>query len=142
MKSAQEKLDDMRGLVASMERHGAALQAELARLRAEPGTGDWVLRGQHINEFQQASIARAVKRCKQAHFTNLDIRINGKNEAEEADWVKWLEPVKNKQHDAEREARDSAGIGDERNGRIESGRDRLNAALASQSQMEKHGGGA
>lgn len=68
---------------------------------------DWILRGQHINELQQASIARVVKRCKQAHFTNLDIRINGKNEAEEADWVKWLEPVTvtTNQHSPEREAR-------------------------------------
>lgn len=93
MKSAQQQLDEMRELAASMERHGAALQAELILLRARPATGDWILRGKHINEFQQASIARMVRRCKQAHFTNLDIRINGKNEAEEADWVKWLEPL-------------------------------------------------
>jgi hypothetical protein len=59
----------------------------------EAQAGDWILRGKHINELQQDSIARSAKRCKQAHYVDLDIRINGKNEREQADWVKWLEPV-------------------------------------------------
>lgn len=50
----------------------------------------WTLDHDKVNEFQLASIEKVVKRAKQAHYTNLKIRINGQWEEYEADWVKHL----------------------------------------------------
>lgn len=44
-----------------------------------------------INDLQVESIKRTIKRCKQAHFTNVHIRVNGEWEIEEADWIKHME---------------------------------------------------
>lgn len=41
-----------------------------------------------INDLQLESLRHAIKRAKAAHFTDLDIRINGQNERIEADWLK------------------------------------------------------
>jgi hypothetical protein len=53
----------------------------------------WFLSADAINDIQNESLARSVKRCKQAHFTDLQIRINGEFEAAQADWIKHLRPI-------------------------------------------------
>lgn len=56
----------------------------------EPPTS-WMLPCARINSVQQWSIRRLVKRCKQAHFVNVRIRINGEWEEYEADWIKHMQ---------------------------------------------------
>lgn len=53
----------------------------------------WFLPLSSINDIQAVSVAEQVKRTKQAHHTDLDIRINGQNESHQADWVKHLQAV-------------------------------------------------
>lgn len=53
----------------------------------------WSLSSDKINELQQASIGRLVKRCKQAHFVDVRLRINGNYEYEQADWIKHMLPA-------------------------------------------------
>lgn len=53
----------------------------------------WFLPLSSINDIQAESVAAQIVRTKQAHSTDLDIRINGKNELHQADWVKKLQPV-------------------------------------------------
>jgi hypothetical protein len=43
-----------------------------------------------INRLQCESIERLVKRARHAHWTNIDMRINGQNEHFEADWIKHM----------------------------------------------------
>lgn len=43
-----------------------------------------------INDLQRASIHRMIARAKPAHFTNIYMRIGGKDETYEADWLKHL----------------------------------------------------
>ena len=51
----------------------------------------FVIPARSINHLQRDSILRTIKRTKQAHFTNVEIRINGQYECEEADWIKHME---------------------------------------------------
>jgi len=53
----------------------------------------WVLTDQNINELQVESIDRLIARCKAAHFVDICIRINGKDERVQADWLKHLKRV-------------------------------------------------
>lgn len=53
----------------------------------------WCLTNQKINDLQVASIDRLIDRCKAAHFVNVHVRINGKDEHYEADWLKHLKRV-------------------------------------------------
>lgn len=55
-----------------------------------PPETDWRLPAGSINRLQQASIARIVQRCKQAHYVDIVVRINGKYEVHQADWIKRL----------------------------------------------------
>jgi hypothetical protein len=52
--------------------------------------GGWSLYAAKINDLQQDSIAALVRRCRAAHFVNVQVRINGKWETYEADWIKHL----------------------------------------------------
>ena len=52
----------------------------------------WQLDSRHINNLQQDSIVALVKRCKAAHYVDVSIRINGKYELHQADWIKHLKP--------------------------------------------------
>jgi hypothetical protein len=56
-----------------------------------PLAADWKLPAEKINRLQQASIERLVTRCKQAHYVDIVVRINGKYEVHQADWIKHLE---------------------------------------------------
>lgn len=51
---------------------------------------DWRLPRSKINELQQADIVLVVALCKQAHFVNVRVRINGEWREFEADWIKHL----------------------------------------------------
>lgn len=53
----------------------------------------WRLTNEHINELQVASVDKIIKRCRAAHFVNVRIRINGKWEEHEADWIKHMQRV-------------------------------------------------
>ena len=44
-----------------------------------------------INDLQVAGIKKTIERCKQAHFVNIHIRVNGQWETQEADWIKNME---------------------------------------------------
>ncbi len=55
-----------------------------------PPEQTWVLREDCINKLQQRSIEELVKRCKLAHHTDIVLRINGKYEVFQADWIKSL----------------------------------------------------
>lgn len=46
---------------------------------------------EQINDLQQASIAALVKRCKQSHYVDIRVRINGEYEWFQADWIKHME---------------------------------------------------
>lgn len=54
---------------------------------------DWVLRGKYINEFVQKSLSNQVRLASANSLCDIEIRVNGKWERFEADWVKYLEPL-------------------------------------------------
>lgn len=62
---------------------------------SDGNTRGWTLDAARINRLQDESIERLVKRCKQAHFVNVQVRINGEWEEFEADWIKHLVPADN-----------------------------------------------
>ena len=43
-----------------------------------------------INDLQRASIKSLIARAKGAHYTNVHLRINGRDEVVAADWIKHL----------------------------------------------------
>ena len=49
----------------------------------------------NINDIQLATMRRTIDRAKHAHFTNVELRINGENETEQADWLKHFIEVPN-----------------------------------------------
>ena len=51
---------------------------------------NWRLLSDHINSLQDASIEKLVQVCKQAHYVNVSVRINGEDRLYQADWIKWL----------------------------------------------------
>lgn len=55
-------------------------------------TTAWRLPRRKINVVQQTSIEELVRVCKQAHFVNVRVRINGEWAEFEADWIKHLKP--------------------------------------------------
>jgi hypothetical protein len=50
----------------------------------------WRLTDEHINNLQVADVDEIIKRAKQAHFVNIQVRINGTWEQYEGDWIKHL----------------------------------------------------
>lgn len=53
----------------------------------------FVMRADAVNDLQLESMRRVMNRARAAHFTNIDMRINGKNEISEADWLKQFREV-------------------------------------------------
>jgi len=49
----------------------------------------------NINEIQLETMRRTIDRAKHAHFTNVELRINGKYVHEQADWLKHFIEVPN-----------------------------------------------
>lgn len=66
---------------------------EIDRLQALLASG-WYLPRKPLNDLQIDSVNEQIKRCRQAHFTNIQIRINGEFEIHEADWIKHMKPLK------------------------------------------------
>lgn len=54
----------------------------------------WILDEKYVNEPQRESITKLIKRCKQAHFVDVKVRINGEDEWYEIDWLKHLAELK------------------------------------------------
>ena len=50
----------------------------------------WRLTDEKINHLQVESIDNLIRRAKHAHYVNVYVRINGKDETYEADWLKHL----------------------------------------------------
>lgn len=46
-----------------------------------------------INDLMRDSMLAVIKRAAGAHYTNIEMRINGKDERHEADWIKHLQVV-------------------------------------------------
>ena len=86
----QDQYADINGKYKDMSIR-SVVEAYLTAKSAEQPVG-WSLSPERINDLQHASIERTVKRCKQAHFVDVRIRINGDYEYEEADWIKHLKP--------------------------------------------------
>lgn len=45
----------------------------------------------NVNEIVLTSMLECLKASKGAHFTNIEMRINGEDRRYEADWLKYLE---------------------------------------------------
>lgn len=71
------------------------LKEQSSRPASQPAPDErstnWRLSAEKINAIQQSSICELVKRCKAAHFVDVHVRINGKWEVFQADWIKHLE---------------------------------------------------
>jgi hypothetical protein len=48
----------------------------------------------HLNASMRRWLTRLLERARRAHYVNITIRLNGKDESFEADWVKHLKVVK------------------------------------------------
>lgn len=46
-----------------------------------------------VGEEHLEKILRMIERLKHAHYTTLLIRINGRDERFDGDWIKYLRPV-------------------------------------------------
>lgn len=57
------------------------------------GNRVWCLTDAKINSLHADSIDRLIKRCKQAHYVDIRVRINGEYEWHEGDWLKHLRRV-------------------------------------------------
>lgn len=68
----------------------AAGEAALSEPEPTPEPFIWVLKYSDINGLQVDSLMLLLERCKHAHFIDARIRINGKYEFYEADWLKHL----------------------------------------------------
>ncbi len=53
----------------------------------------FVLPNDSINDLQLEDLRKVIERAKHAHMTDIDMRINGKNEHYEADWLKHFQEV-------------------------------------------------
>lgn len=53
----------------------------------------WILTDEKINYLQVTTVSTLVERARHAHFCNVYLRINGKDEVFEADWLKHLKPI-------------------------------------------------
>ena len=51
------------------------------------------LPGDKVNSLQVASVLRLIERAKHAHMTDIKLRINGRDEWIQADWLKHLEKI-------------------------------------------------
>lgn len=50
----------------------------------------YVIPERFVNDIQANSISTMIARAKRAHYCNVYLRINGKDELYEADWIKHL----------------------------------------------------
>ena len=65
----------------------AALREWLSDAKA---SSVWTLTDKNINSLQVESVDSLIRRAKAAHYVNVLVRINGKDEIYEADWLKHL----------------------------------------------------
>ena len=53
---------------------------------------EFYLKDESINDIVRDSMLDVIKLARQAHFTDIHMRINGEWRRFEADWIKHLEP--------------------------------------------------
>lgn len=83
------KLENVR---PGKHQHPTCSQAAPHQPEARVG-GGWFLSASSINDIQCESVDKQIAICKQAHYTDLDVRINGQNQVHEADWIKHMVKV-------------------------------------------------
>lgn len=71
-------------------------------MSAEPVA--WILTDEKINDLQVTTVETLVRRAKAAHYCNVYLRINGKDELYEADWIKHMRLAKDPQSPAQARA--------------------------------------
>ena len=49
-----------------------------------------------INHFVKDTLIKTIDLAKCAHYTDIDMRINGENKSFEADWIKYMKVIKMK----------------------------------------------
>lgn len=89
LEAAQEAISDaIQRAEEDREKAIAAGEAELAK--PEPEILGWTLKWEDVNHLQRDTVELLVQRCKHAHTTDVKLRIKGKDEWYEADWLKHL----------------------------------------------------
>ena len=79
----------------------AAGEAELAKPDPKNEPLTWILKYSDINPLQSDSLIKLVERSKHAHYIDVRLRINGKYEFYEADWLKHFHIVTPTQKDSQ-----------------------------------------
>jgi hypothetical protein len=74
---------------------GLEKSGRVEKLPADKGRLVFTLDTSKINDLQIESINQVIPRTRQAHHTDISIRINGTTESWQADWIKHLVPVSN-----------------------------------------------
>ena len=95
---SEEMLEKLSGLNLEVEkfftlvaaRYKAMIAAAPQPELAEGSVVAFVLTDKNINHLQVNSVEALVARAKHAHMTDIKLRINGKDEWYEADWIKHL----------------------------------------------------
>ena len=87
MKRGEQVLEiDENGVV-----HDPAVEAaERKEPIAQSEIGGWFLNRSKVNSVQEESIEKLIRRCRGAHYVDVIVRINGKDERYQVDWLKHL----------------------------------------------------
>ena len=78
------------GVANQMPVHRRTIAALREWLSDAKASAAWHLTDAKINSLQVESIDSLIRRAKAAHYVNVLVRINGKDEIYEADWLKHL----------------------------------------------------
>ena len=71
-----------------VEKAITSLKQAIAEAEQEPVA--WLITDEKINHLQVESIQRLIDRARHAHHTDICLRINGKDEWFQADWLKHM----------------------------------------------------
>jgi hypothetical protein len=83
-------LPDLFGVLTQIDN----MTCRLVRAAPSPAPAEpvaFVITDEKINHLQVNTIRKTVERCKHAHHTDLQLRINGQDEWLQADWVKHMQ---------------------------------------------------
>lgn len=53
----------------------------------------YIIDTENLSQPALETMIHTINLSRQAHMTNVDMRINGENKIFEADWIKYLEPI-------------------------------------------------
>jgi hypothetical protein len=88
--AAQAKLLTAVGQIQDLQIRIATAEAEIAALRSEAQPVAYSVPREALNPLQELSAEALIDRSKHAHYCNVHLRINGKDEIYEADWLKHM----------------------------------------------------